>query len=232
MIVVPAHVFDTWQQALKDLWPNATVWCLRNQKSFSNLSQTLLPGHPHLTRIDVLLVSRDVFFRVVASDTHRNLEPTLDRLLGQESPDLNVLERVQFNTVVLDEAHAYTIFGNLPATYNGGVLVAPGKFRTFDGGVVFSRSAVTIRKLAYGRSTLLLTATPFPETMSTFHVLNNYLMMIGMTHTEYGPIVHGNTSGNTHAPPRDGRAVHQSHPSQITPLCKTKMFFTTVDPSL
>jgi hypothetical protein len=237
MVVVPAHVLSTWKKALQELWPNASVWTLENKKSFPNLAKALLPEHPHVATIDVLLVSRDTLFKATVSDSHSSLVPKLDSMVGSTDKDINVLERVQFNTVVLDEAHEYAVVGSALSTAQGGSAV-PGKFKTFDGGMVTSRSAVTIRKLAYGRSTLLLTATPFRDIRSTPHTINNYLMMIGMTHTESGPITPRPASYretqaavvmNSH---KYGMAIHQSHPSQITAQCKTKLFFTTVDPHL
>jgi hypothetical protein len=242
MVVVPAHVLTTWKKALQDLWPNASVWTLENKKSFPNLAKALLPEHPHVATIDVLLVSRDALFKAVASDSHSTLVPKLDSMVGSTDEDINVLERVQFNTVILDEAHEYTVIGGTQSTANGGSAV-PGKFKTFDGGMVITRSAVTIRKLAYGRSTILLTATPFRDTLSTPHTINNYLMMIGMTHTEFGPITPRPASyretqtatlihSHGHQYGMEIHQSHQSHPSQITAQCKTKLFFTTVDPHL
>lgn len=232
MVVVPAHVLTTWKKALQDLWPNASVWTLENKKSFHNLAKALLPEHPHVATIDVLLVSRDALFKAVASDSHSSLVPKLDSLVGSTDENINVLERVQFNTVILDEAHEYAaIGGTTPSTI-------PGKFKTFDGGMVITRSTVTIRKLAYGRSTILLTATPFRDTLSTPHSINNYLVMIGMTHTEFGPITprpasyrETQTATLLHSRQYD-MEIQQSHPSQITAQCKTKLFFITVDPHL
>jgi hypothetical protein len=227
MVVVPAHVLQAWTVAIRDLWPTATTWTLHNRQSFANLSVALLPPGNAQTTVDVVLVSRDVFFTASAPDRGPTfLKPKWkeDQTVSSCNPDINIFERVQFNTVVLDEAHSYI---------GDGAASSAIKYNQFDGTMTFNQSAVVIRKLAYGRSTLLISATPFPGVVA--YAVNHYLLLIGMLHTTQGPVTPRPLSyeETQYVECLKYNGSKKTHPSQISRESqKTKVFVSIVDPQL
>jgi hypothetical protein len=180
MVVCPKNAMQRWRTACREVWPTARVFEIKNKASFKRnggLSDALCPSSGDST-VDIVLLSRNVLFKEYKLNlwTPKLMKPKAE-MINNESRDIHILEKVIFNTVVITAAHAYTKMPDV--TLSIGAI---------NGGMVLNSAAVAIRKLAYGRSTILSTPTPFESSVLSDDI-NNYMAMVGMVHTEYGPIM-------------------------------------------
>lgn len=154
IVVVPSHTFTQWYNTLLLVWKGVRIRRLIDQQSLKSLYIDLVASR--FLAFDVLLVSANVF----TSNTVMR-----DILLGQKDTNIDgtALEAVEFGVTVIDEAHAYT--------------QSFDKARTLpsDNMCYVSKHIATLRKLARGKWTILLSATPY---LNKTHVLNQYLSLI------------------------------------------------------